>query len=688
MKIQKVMGNYIIMTLLLGIFYGSNSSYGAHIPGHLSTEGQEVDVLPRNGASVIPEPLSQLNNEQEEFKKTWDQLPSEAQSVILDTCGGNWSNQLQNLQTENEYIASLQKCGSEINSSYSSETMEAANLNRDLDPKFLSGDQWKEIFPKHQQHISQIFNGMTQYMSPVAQPQASSGRGRGPMTSGAGQTRVIVLREGLQVGFMREVAQDPFITERKDILAHYGCENQGISGCYSRVIKRYPEDIECLKKAGFKSCRPFLKNSGCNKDTVLALESELSQEDKAGMTYICWKAATQGAQCCMNPDQCPTDGAFRGIASQLQKAAPGMVQAFAGLEAIKGDYQKACEANLLANAAGPLGSLKTKTCGDSVSVCEETCDKAVQNFKERFKQAVMGQQQRRGTGQEENPTTIDDIVNAAKAIEENDLNIAKEDVDTCSKAVVYLDNLFKDKEKNKKIKSLNEKLSHASLVDCSGEVFKHSGGSSAGGASPGIPGINPMAAQMCRQGNPAGPQAPRFPVVGPTPNPRTNQAFLTGGKTIAPGGDFVAPGVPGAPGDEFIEPDRGPAGANALQGGWTNTGGSGMGPGGGGPGGGGLTGSPSRDEGGGNGGAGDNLPMAYPEGFDMGGGGFNGGGGDLSSEDEERLRMAKYMEKRDREEERKKEEERLREIDAQGSIFSRISRTIQEWCEKENCSEE
>ena len=681
MKIQKITTNSIvIVALLLGIFYGSNGR---------GETGQSRE------AELTQEQI-QLQKAKDGFQNAWNnELSPEVRGIILDSCGDNWDKAVKNSQTELEMRDHFNNCIDKIGikeqrqfailesefgmTSYGTSVENYDKIFREHNVSHLSG-QFEGVRDANQLYCGASISAQVGHRNTLDQQMASSCRN--PFSH--------VFAGGNSVALMQSKPFQAFLQDRENLMTLYRCDP------YTNLAKcPIPQqDKDCLKTAGFKSCRPFLKNSGCNKDTVLALESELSQEDKAGMTYICWKAATQGAQCCMNPDQCPTDGAFRGIASQLQKAAPGMVQAFAGLEAIKGDYQKACEANLLANAAGPLGSLKTKTCGDSVSVCEETCDKAVQNFKERFKQAVMGQQQssspnRRETEQEENPTTIDDIVNAAKAaIEENDLNIAKEDVDTCSKAVVYLDNLFKDKEKNKKIKSLSEKLSHASLVDCSGEVFKHSGGSSAGGASPGIPGMNPMAAQMCRQGNPAGPQAPRFPVVGPTPNPRTNQAFLTGGKTIAPGGDFVAPGVPGAPVDEFIEPDRGPAGANALQGGWTNTGGSGMGPGGGGPGGGGLTGSPSRDEGGGNGGAGDNLPMAYPEGFDMGGGGFNGGGGDLSSEDEERLRMAKYMEKRDREEERKKEEERLREIDAQGSIFSRISRTIQEWCEKENCSEE
>ena len=667
MKIQKIMNNCIIMILLLGIFYGSKSrgETGRSLEAGLKLEQEK------------------LENEKEKFKTAWDSdnlFFPETRGVILARCNDNWADAVQNIESRDLLKPHYKNCANQL----SDEAYKANSLFSEfgLSPNATVANH-KKLFKEHDMEaLSQHFRSINDKESLINNNYCVHSPRGGPKC----KNFVAVFRQGNIIAALEQESFQAFLRDRESLMTFYGCDPS------TNLVKcSIPDpDKNCMEKAGFKNCRPFLKG-GCNKDAVLALESELSQEDKTGMTYICWKAATQGAQCCMNPDQCPTDGAFRSISSQLQKAAPGMVQAFAGLEAIKGDYQKACEMSLMANAAGPLAQLKTKTCGDSASACEETCDKAVQDFKENFKQAVMGQQRQR---KEEKPLTIDEIVNAAKAIEKGDSvseeKIAKEDVTTCSQAVVYLDNLFKDRKENKKIRSLSEKLSHASLVDCSGEVFKHSsGGGPPGGASPGVPGMNPMAAQMCRQGNPNGPGPPRLPVVGPTPNPRMGQNYFTGGKTTpGPGGDFVAPGTPGAPPDEFIEPPRGPAGANALQGGWTDTGGGSSPGGSGGPGGGGLTGSPSRDEEGGNGGTGDNLPMAYPEGFDMGSGGLDSGGGDLSAEDAERLRMAEYMKEKDKEEELKKEEERLKEIDAQGSIFNRISQTIQAWCEKENCSEE
>ncbi len=41
-----------------------------------------------------------------------------------------------------------------------------------------------------------------------------------------------------------------------------------------------------------------------------------------------------------------------------------------------------------------------------------------------------------------------------------------------------------------------------------------------------------------------------------------------------------------------------------------------------------------------------------------------------------------------KEEAAKKEKERLKRIDAQGSIFSRMSKIIQDFCEEEGCYEE
>ena len=715
--------------LVLGSLYGSYSS--AELPSaRISTDPQEK---PPNGKPPAPKAEDQTRSSQyqkDKFQKIFFEVLSQpARDVILDKCG-NPDGRLV------KWDVWLKKCG------------ETAKYSPQFDS--LKGDlqvyaDWQQIFPV-EGHPD--IPGFAQDMQEISQKEGiirknyisshSQGDIRGERRSSLpvpAEYNILTYSEAAV--FMEKIREAPFLQDREKFLENYGCSEKGypsssILDCYKNTVAQKVRDKNCIEESGFKKCKPILdllnkcpeggdEASSCvrgvlalhecterkNSKSIVALDSELSKDDKNSMVYVCWKAATQGAQCCINPDQCPTDGAFRNIASQLKKAAPDLVKAFAGLEAIKGNYQEACQANLMANAAGPLSQLQTKTCGDSATACEETCDKKVQEFKESFKQAVLGGQPQ-GKKQEEKPLTIDEIVDTAKRIEgpmeetliatrsnddsdtDTDTKIT-EDIKTCAQAVVYLNSKFREKTDDKKSIKLSEKLSHASLVDCDEEIFKYSGGNSSGGASPasGLGSMNPMAAQMCRQGHPDGPLPPRLPVVGPTPNPNMGPGHLFGSKTRrGPGGNFIAPGAGVPPPDEFIEPERGPAGANALNGGWTDTG-SGMGPGGSsGPGGSGLPGSPSRDDEGGSGDTGDNLPIAYPEAFDSGGGGFDSGGGDMGSEGSPLMQMAKYMEKKDLEEARKKEEERLKEIDAQGSIFSRLSQTIRAYCQQENCPEE
>ena len=652
----------------------------------------------------------QWKRDKTKFDGHYKSLPHSASQAIGSYCEGRdqWFNNLNNLEQRNDYDTSLIGCVKSLRGPFKSKQDTFKNLIEDFSSQ-QSLARTNQVFRGHEESTHSISEKIQAYQSAeyygyiqrVTERGGSHGGGAGSMRD---RRFASILRQSTVIGLVHEAEQTPVIEERKTFLTHYarqeGCKEEGdnanVSDCYNQVKSG---DKKCIEKYGFEKCRPFLEGSNCQPKAVVDLASELSKDDKGSMAYACWKAAAQGAQCCINPDQCPTDGAFRNIADQLKKAAPGLVKAFAGLEAIKGNYQEACQANLLANAAGPLSQLQTKTCGDSATACEETCDKRVQEFKESFKQAVLGGQPQ-GKKQEEKPPTIDEIVAAAEEIEgdnpllesddDSDTDVTKE-IKTCAQAVVYLNNKFKKKTDDKKSIKLSEKLSHASLVDCTDEIFKHSGGNSSGGASPasGLGSMNPMAAQMCRQGHPDGPLPPRLPVVGPTPNPNMGPGHLFGSKTRrGPGGNFIAPGAGVPPPDEFIEPERGPAGANALNGGWTDTG-SGMGPGGSsGPGGSGLPGSPSRDDEGGSGDTGDNLPIAYPEAFDSGGGGFDSGGGDMGSEGSPLMQMAKYMEKKDLEEARKKEEERLKEIDAQGSIFSRLSQTIRAYCQQENCPEE
>ena len=656
-------------------------------------------------------------------------FPESGRQAINAYCGGEWLNNATGVQDKKFYKIMLDNCTTKIDGVYSSSQSKFDGLVKDLSSQ-QSLERTARTFPEHEEPIHSISDKIQKHQA--AKYYHFYSKEKGNMNNPRYRANSLnwraatILHHSAVIGLVKEAEETPVVTARSNFLTHYkdsGCSIEGdnatVSDCYDSTIEKKPHDRNCIKELGFEKCKPVLKKlekcpeggneaSPCvrgvvalhecterkNAQNIVGFASELSKDDKSSMAYVCWKAAAQGAQCCINPDQCPTDGAFRNIASQLQKAAPGLVQAFAGLEAMKGNYQKACEASLLANAAGPLAQLQTKTCGDSATTCEETCDKKVQDFKESFKQAVLGGQPQ-GKKQEEKPLTIDGIVTAARAIHpdkeaipDTDEEVAK--INDCFLAVAYLDKVFGEKEDDKKSVKLSEKLSHASLVDCDEEIFKYSG-SSSGGANPASSrgGMNPMAAAACRQGHPDGPLPPRLPVVGPTPNPGMGPGHLFGSKTRpGPRGNFTVPGAGVPPPEEFIEPERGPAGANALNGGWTDTG-SGMGPGGSsGPGGSGLPGSPSRDDEGGSGDTGDNLPIAYPEAFDSGGGGFDSGGGDMGSEGSPLMQMAKYMEKKDLEEARKEEEKRLKEIDAQGSIFSRLSQTIRAYCQQENCPEE
>lgn len=636
----------------------------------------------------------------DEFNEHYESLPDSGEEVISASCGGEWVNNLMNLEDKEKYDLSMKKCNSSLMDSSVSKDLIFQSLEVDFFPQKPENlQQMRRVFPEYEQSITSISDKIRQLRSLPYVEYVAEQKKAMYFADPQFKIHLFVLEKSSIMGLVNEVELEPVYKERGNFLKHYECEGEGIrasvSVCYTKIST---DDKGCLEKQGFRKCRPFLKGGSCEPKAVVDLASELSKEDKNGMSYVCWKAAAQGAKCCISPDNCPTDGAFRNISSQLQKAAPGLVSAFGGLEAIKGDYQAACQANLLANASGPLSRLQTKTCGDSATVCEETCDKKVQEFKGKFKMAVLGGQRQT---EEEKPLTIDELVDVAKAIHP-DLDVTSyteeqaRDINTCSQAVVYLSEKFKEKTGDKKSLKLSEKLSHSSLVDCTEEVFKHSRGGGADNVAGGLGGMNPLAASACRQGHPNGPLPPRNSFVVPTSNPRgLGPGHLFGGKTRpGPGGNYTDSGRGGVPpSDEFIEPDRGPSGAGDLSGGWTDTGGSGGGPGGMGPGGGsGLSGSPSREDEGGDGDTGDNLPIAYPEAFDGGGGGFdNGGGGEMSSSvggPSSLMQMAKYMERKDKEEVRRREEERLKRIDAQGSIFHRLSQTIRAYCQKENCPEE
>ncbi|MCY4512653.1 MAG: hypothetical protein OXB86_03075, partial [Bdellovibrionales bacterium] len=225
----------------------------------------------------------QWMHDRNKFVGKYDSLPDKAEKVTYSCDGGtSWIENIKDLQTQNQYNASLDNCQRSINSSYESEIQEAIKLKYDLGITSNSGHSWKEIFPEHQQNIQALSNEMRQYLSVVPPGSALEG----VATASVDDKGLDLLRSSVDIGFVKEKSQDPFIIERKNILDHYGCgKRDPISLCYDLVIKNNPEEVNCLKKVGFKKCRPFLKG-GCQANDVLALSSEIFQEDKDGMAYI------------------------------------------------------------------------------------------------------------------------------------------------------------------------------------------------------------------------------------------------------------------------------------------------------------------------------------------------------------------------------------------------------------------
>ncbi|MCY4512924.1 MAG: hypothetical protein OXB86_04480, partial [Bdellovibrionales bacterium] len=256
----------------------------------------------------------------EEFERNFALLSREAQDVILDRCG-DWNNDSV------QWNSWLSHCIQQVPHS-----SQFAGIKKDL----LDYNGWQRVFPEEDNpdvpQFVQNMQGIDRKQQRITHNYEASARStfhkrsvRGDdfkQTSAETAKNILVRSEA--VVFMEQTKDAPFLKDRKAFLTSYDCQNNSphlissIDKCYQNdVARRFPSDKTCMDKVGFKKCRPFLKG-GCQEKDVLALSSELSQEDKNGMAYICWKAAMQGAQCCMNPDQCPTDGAFSKITSQLQ----------------------------------------------------------------------------------------------------------------------------------------------------------------------------------------------------------------------------------------------------------------------------------------------------------------------------------------------------------------------------------
>ena len=670
---------YSVLICFLVSLYGGNA---------LSQPYEPVsEISGESGQQVDPEKLKRLNEAREKFRQAWgSKLPDAAKGVITTRCRDNWDTYITGSTSIEQMINRYKDCHAQMGKKGNT----LINLHTRLSNE-LSSVPYSNLFREHD--ITSLSNQLNEVRNTNLSYQSTSIYG-----SSCDQNSFCpVFLTANIIALLEQEDFQAFLKDREELMKMFRCDhnNDSMANCLTHIGNTAKHAKECLIDKGFKICRPFLP---CERDgkvkEIIALFPELTQEEKNGMKYICWKAVTQGSQCCMNPQQCPTNGAFSGIASALKKAAPGLVQQYAQMKAMTGDYEAACRARLMANAAGPLSQLQSDTCQKSLRKCEETCDEAVQKFKTSLKQAV--------AGEKAGEFTLDQIMEAAGVIHdkgdlpdeptESEKEYATEtettNIKTCSLAVYKINKDFKHiKEGSKRMIGLKESTNHASVVDCSGELNKYSLYNQ-GGAGAGRMGGNPMAAHMCRQGAPGGVIPPPRPRVGPTRNPNMGSGHLFGGKTH-PGfkGSPPFPG-PGAPvDDEFISPEKGPAGMGQLSGGWTGASGDGSSGGSGGASGGGSPGSPSRGEEEGSEEGRDNLPINYPEAFDIGGGSGRDGGS-LSSADLARMKMAQYMKKKDKKEALEKEKKRKEEIDAQGSIFFRISQTIRAYCKQVGCEEE
>ena len=353
MKIHYNERGLFLLMLLLGSFYGNADCGLQHTPVTDSTNGDTSQITQKEER--------QLQAQKNKFRAMWNgDLSDQVRGVILSMCD-DWAVKVQGSRTLDEMKTHYSDCTSQT-MKHVTKFPSMTAVGNDFGARIGTVGSvlpvpLTKIFPEH--NVADLTGQLKQVVERKA-VNTSCEFAIGVNTVHTQCNTAALTSRARDIELLSREEFQAFLQDRESLMKLYGCDpfTQNLTECLNPIPNN--PDKQCLEQAGFKSCLPFLTPSGCNKDAVLALDSELSQEDKNGMAYICWKAATQGAQCCMNPDQCPTDGAFRSIASQLQKAAPGMVQAFAGLQAIKGDYQKACAANLMANAAGPLGQLRTK----------------------------------------------------------------------------------------------------------------------------------------------------------------------------------------------------------------------------------------------------------------------------------------------------------------------------------------
>ena len=628
----------IAFFILATIFYFHKTvAIGHNPPAHTSHEGEErthhsMGIPIRQYPDSPPPSVSAQGTDKERIKflEYFSALPKFAKEKIDNSC-----DPFQSVNDQ-KWSRWTETCFSRVRSN----TFQDNSLQRDI----LNFRKWREVFPnlnniedidalsdQVEQAEAGIKNCRSNYRIITIHAYEAHNPGR----------ECDILFHSVLTGLRKKLdaSHQDFIGDREEFLKSFSCPDQSVAPegpileCYNRSSEDKEWDRKCIEAVGFKKCRVFLSNSVCNtengKDRLKALAGELNRKDKSGVAHKCWLAKTQGVQCCANPDQCPTDGAFRAISSQLSKAAPALIQQFAGLKSLTGDHLQACKANLLSNAAGPLSQIQTKTCNDSVKICEETCDEEVQSFKSRIKEALGVD------ASKAEDTPLEDLLQTAKDfVGDDDKNLCRELDDeedctpkTCAHALVYMDERFR---KISKEKSLSETtLSHEVLADCSGEIMKSSFGRKASSSSSGMGNpLLPMAGAVCQ--NPAASRSWKPPPGIPQtpPPPGGSHQFFAKKRTRQRQSPLRLPQGAAPVDDEFITPKG--SGPGELTSGWTGTQGDspggGAGPGGGGPGGGGY---PSGDDRGPMGEE-DTEPVVYPESFDTGSGGSGGFGGDGS----------------------------------------------------------
>ena len=346
---------------------------------------------------------------------------------------------------------------------------------------------------------------------------------------------------------------------------------------------QYNTMLKQLKQA--KGCT-IEKTESCHAN----LERQLAEDSKDSLKAVCQKALREAQVCCSNPNRNCGDFAFaKDITRTFAQNLPALSQAYAKLQAVKGNTAEACKLSQLGPMMGSLGNLQTNSCNAAIKGCRETCqaklDKFIQDFKTCYK-----------VGQQENLREV--IQKVTQGIQDK-----YDPRFQCQENIKKLAEAYKQSSLENRY-SLSEDSDHEEMVACHREVARYApGGASArGGARHG--GMNPteeLAVNMCyNQLDGGNPYAGGGPQMTPPSTPVTVGGFAGGrGQGIKPPGSrFNEDGNPhaGLEGDDdydFLPTNQGqqmednnvkfqgpggsgggPSGSGAMAGGGASPGGS------------------------------------------------------------------------------------------------------------------